>query len=124
MRELRIGDLVYSVQGEAIVPVPIIRAESTLVVHHQVMRMVLDNGAVLEMSPGHPTADGRTFAELRAGSSLDWQNVVSHAELIPYVHARTYDILPDSDSGVYFAAGALVGSTLRSSVGKCFRDGN
>lgn len=111
--DLRAGDLVYSVHGEAIVAVPILRVASTPVAHHQVMSVVLDNGAVLQMSPGHPTADGRTFAELTAGSSLDGLHTVRHAEVVPYEHARTYDILPDSDSGAYFAAGALVGSTLR-----------
>ncbi|HEX7602282.1 MAG TPA: hypothetical protein VF316_11780, partial [Polyangiaceae bacterium] len=37
-------------------------------------------------------------------------------EEIPYAHAYTYDILPDSDSASYFAAGALIGSTLRPSA--------
>ena len=33
-------------------------------------------------------------------------------EVVPYAHDFTYDILPASDSGTYFAGGALVGSTL------------
>lgn len=111
--DLRVGDLVYSVDGEAIEAVPILRVASTPVAHHQVMSVTLDNGAVLQMSPGHPTADGRSFAELAAGSSLDGQHQIRHVEVIPYTYARTYDILPDSDTGAYFAAGALVGSTLR-----------
>ena len=74
--------------------------------------MVLDGGAVLEISPGHPTADGRTFGELRAHALLDAQHEVVSAELVPYRHAATYDILPASSTGTYFAAGALIGSTL------------
>ncbi len=35
-------------------------------------------------------------------------------ETVPYAHEMTYDILPGSDSGTYFASGALVGSTLAS----------
>jgi hypothetical protein len=31
---------------------------------------------------------------------------------IPYEHDATYDILPDSTSGAYFASGVLIGSTL------------
>ena len=38
---------------------------------------------------------------------------VLSAEMVPYTHDRTYDILPASDSGTYVAGGALIGSTLR-----------
>ena len=31
---------------------------------------------------------------------------------VPYTHAFTYDVLPRSSTGAYFAAGALIGSTL------------
>jgi hypothetical protein len=31
---------------------------------------------------------------------------------VPYLHDATYDILPDSSSGAYFASGVLIGSTL------------
>jgi hypothetical protein len=33
-------------------------------------------------------------------------------EVVPYRHHFTYDILPASDSGTYFAAGMRIGSTL------------
>jgi hypothetical protein len=33
--------------------------------------------------------------------------------VIPYEHAFTYDILPASETGTYYAAGALIGSTLK-----------
>ena len=39
---------------------------------------------------------------------------VQTIELIPYAYDRTYDILPSSSTGSYFAAGALLGSTLWS----------
>jgi hypothetical protein len=32
----------------------------------------------------------------------------------PARHPFTYDILPDSESGAYYAGGALIGSTLKS----------
>lgn len=112
---LRVGDLVYSVDHGAIVPVPIVRAGHTRVRHHWVVRAELDNGAVLEISPGHPTADGRFFGDLATGSSLDSEHKVVAAHLVPYAHEATYDILPLSSTGTYFAAGALIGSTLRDS---------
>ena len=61
---------------------------------------------------GHPTADGRSFADLRAGAKLDGVTITS-ATSIPYAADFTYDILPTSDTGTYFAAGLLIGSTLK-----------
>jgi len=37
---------------------------------------------------------------------------VLDARLVDYDEGFTYDILPASDSGTYFAGGALIGSTL------------
>ena len=110
--ELRAGDLVYSVDNDAIRAVPLLRASSTRVAEHHVVRVLLAGGALLEMSPGHPTADGRVFADLLRGGQLDGDHAVLAAEIVPYEYQRTYDILPASSTGTYFAAGALVGSTL------------
>jgi len=110
--ELRVGDLVYSVDDGAIVAVPIARAGSTPVANHRVLRVLLQGGAVLEISPGHPMADGRPLSALQAGGQLDEQHSVVSVDLVPYPYARTYDILPSSSTGTYFAAGALLGSTL------------
>jgi hypothetical protein len=79
------------------------------------MRIGLDNGAILEISEKHPTADGRAFAALSVGTLLDGIAVVS-SELVPYAHPLTYDILPASETGAYFAGGALIGSTLATPV--------
>ncbi len=108
---LRPGDLVYSVDGNAIVAVPIKSVNVNPVVGHHVLRLVMASGAVLEISAMHPTADGRTLAVLGPGAKLDGMKVLS-VEQIPYAHAYTYDILPDSDTGTYYAGGVLLGSTL------------
>jgi hypothetical protein len=111
--DLRVGDLVYSVEDGAIVPVPIVAVGRTPVTRHHVVRVVLASGRRLELSAGHPTADGRTFGELAAGGRLDGQRIVS-VEVVPFTHPFTYDVRAGSTSGAYFAAGALVGSTLRA----------
>jgi hypothetical protein len=111
---LKVGDLVYSVDDGAIMAVPVVGVGSTPVSSHHVLRVRLDNGEVLEMSPGHPTAEGRPFSELSVGSVLGESRSVVDIRLVPYRYTRTYDILPDSSTGTYFAAGALVGSTLRA----------
>jgi len=103
---------VYSVDEGAILAVRIARVTRTPVLNHRVLRLVLEGGAVLEMSPGHPTADGRQLGSLLQGDELDEQHSVLSAKLVDYPYAHTYDILPDSSTGAYFAAGALVGSTL------------
>ncbi len=59
------GDEVYSVNNGAIVAVPVLQVSRKAVTQHHVRRIRLANGAVLEISAGHPTADGRTFADLR-----------------------------------------------------------
>ncbi|HEX9620495.1 MAG TPA: Hint domain-containing protein [Polyangiaceae bacterium] len=109
--ELRPGDLVYSIDRGELAIVPIERIGSTGLRNHRVVRAELENGSVLEISPGHPTADGRTFADLVPGGRLDGVRVVAVSR-IPYRHDRTYDILPRSDTGTYFAGGVLIGSTL------------
>jgi hypothetical protein len=109
--ELAVGDLVYSVDRGAVRAVPVLAARRTPVKNHVVVRVELATGSVIELSPAHPTADGRTFAELTAGGTLDGLGIISIA-LVPYRHSATHDILPASDTSSYFAGGALVGSTL------------
>jgi hypothetical protein len=109
---LRPGDLVYSVDGDAIVAVPLRAVGHTRVSSHHVVRVTVEGGRVLEVSPGHPTADGRSFGDLLSGGRIDPEHRVLSAVLEPYRFDATYDILPASSSGTYFAAGVLIGSTL------------
>jgi hypothetical protein len=106
------GDLVYSIDGDQIRAVPILRTNRTPVVNHHVLRVTFDNGRSVEMTAGHPLADGYPLSVLRPGSELLGGTVVGVTS-IRYTHAATYDVLPDSSSGAYFASGVLIGSTLR-----------
>jgi hypothetical protein len=108
---LHVGDLVFSVDHGEVIAVPIARTGHRAVVRHAVVRLVLESGDVIEMSGGHPTADGRTFAMLGPGDSLGRARVAS-VEMVPYDEPFTYDILPASDSGTYFVSGAWIGSTM------------
>src|SRR6185436_5680831 len=67
---LRPGDLVFSMHRGRLMAVPIVRATRTPAAHHHVMRVTLETGRVLMISPGHPTAAGGMFADLRAGAPL------------------------------------------------------
>jgi hypothetical protein len=110
--ELKVGDLVFSVHHGKLVTVPIILINRVPVTSlHHMVEVRLSSGRVLSISPSHPTADGRTFADLAKGDALDGVALDS-VRRVPYTEAYTYDILPDSDSGTYFAGGVLIGTTL------------
>jgi hypothetical protein len=109
--EIKVGDLVYSIdRGQlAVVPVASIHRQPVPSTHRMV-QLRLPNSTLL-LSPLHPTADGRTFGALAAGDRLDGVPVLGSL-LVPYDQPFTYDILPASDTGTYLAGGVLVGSTL------------
>ncbi len=110
--ELVAGDLVYSMEGGERVLVPLLRVNRTPVSpQHAMVRVRLVGGRSISMSPGHPTADGRTFGDFVPGDHLG-QLEVEAVQTVPYGLPFTVDILPASTTGTYFAAGALVGSTL------------
>ncbi len=114
INSLRVGDLVYSVDRGAITAVPIVSVIQRPVSDHVVVRAQLDTGAVLSISPLHPTADGRSFAELKPGDDLMGATVL-RVERVAYDAPFTHDILPRSETGSYFAGGALIGSSLAPS---------
>lgn len=109
---LRPGDLVYSAHHGAMRAVPVVAVQRVPVRGHRVVRLETEGGAVVAMSAGHPTADGRAFGAVRAGDRLDGR-MLRAVERVPFGHDATWDILPDSDTGTYVASGVLVGSTLR-----------
>ncbi len=115
IESLRLGDLVYSLHRRQVVAVPVREVRRRPAgLRHSVVRAVLATGSTLEISAPHPTADGRVFGDLRSGDRLGSVEVVDVSR-IPYRHEFTYDILPASDSGTYFAGGVPIGSTLSTS---------
>jgi hypothetical protein len=108
---LRPGDPVYSVHRNALLVVPIARVQRTPVVGHEVVRLSLAGGRVLEISARHPMPDGRAFGDLRVGELVDGVRVLVR-EVVPYRLPATYDILPASDSGSYVSAGLILGSSV------------
>ena len=110
--ELRTGDLVYSLDHGVLAVVPLTATQRIPVSGHHVVRITLASGRVVEMSEGHPSAEGLPFRMLAPGMHLGDATITS-LELVPYTFEATYDILPASDTGTYVAAGALVGTTMR-----------
>ena len=78
---------------------------------HLVVHLVLDDGRMLDVSPGHPLSDGRRVGDLRTGEIIDGARVVS-ADLRSYLGGATFDLLPSGPTGTYWANGILLASTL------------
>jgi hypothetical protein len=111
---LRAGDLVWTLDEAGLrVAQPLVRVGSTPVPPtHEVVHLVLDDGREVWASAGHPTADVRAVGTLALGDKLDGARVAG-IERVTYSGGATFDILPDSPSGTYWANGILLGSTLR-----------
>jgi len=109
IEDLKAGDTVYSSNQ---VPVRLLEVSKVSASKHRVCHIEFDNGTVIDISPNHPLADGRLFANLQAGDVVDGKKVVSN-KIIPYPFDYTYDILPDSATGTYFVGGIEIGSTMK-----------
>lgn len=98
-------------QGDT-VPSEVVKTNSVFVGNIQIVDLRLADGRELFASPNHPTYDGKTIGDLKVGENYDG-SVVKSANLVQYKYQYTYDILPNSQTGEYFANGILVGSTLK-----------
>jgi hypothetical protein len=113
VEDLNVGDLVWTLDAGVRVAVPLVEIGSTPVpATHRVVQLRLSDGRAVDVSPGHPTADGRKVGDLRGGDRYDGAIVLS-ATLSPYSGGSTFDVLPAGASGTYWANGVLLGSTLR-----------
>jgi hypothetical protein len=81
-----------------------------IVGEHHVARIVLADGRTLTVSPQHPALDG-VVEELRVGDEYDGSSI-SSLDLIRYTGSRTYDLRPAGVTGIYWADGIPLRSTL------------
>jgi hypothetical protein len=111
--DVRVGMIVWTQASDGSrVAAPVVESGSMEApVGHLMVHLVLADGRDLLVSPGHRTADGRQAGELRAGDRLDG-SMITKWELVPYAGGRTYDVLPASATGVYWANGIPMSSTL------------
>jgi hypothetical protein len=113
VEDLGIGEVVWTRDGAGRrVAAPIVELGSVPVPSsHEVVDLILADGREVRASPGHPLADGRPLGDLRPGDRVDGSRVVS-AALVGYAGGATFDLLPAGDTGVYWADGIPLGSTL------------
>jgi hypothetical protein len=110
---LQVGQLVWTVStsGERILATILKTGRVVVPASHRMVHVILSDGRELWVSPGHPTADGRIFGDLKAGDVLDGARVMQ-VELVLYGQPATYDLLPSGGTGFYWANEILIGSTL------------
>jgi len=109
IQDIKRGDLVISDGNKSAKIIKINKIETK---KHKILFIRLNDGTVLEISPEHLTSNGKKFKDLKLGDVIDGRLVVE-IKLKNYNYKYTYDILPDSQSGNYFANGVLIGSTLK-----------
>jgi hypothetical protein len=116
IEELKPGMMVWTLDGlNEKVSVPIIAVTRVAVpAGHTMIRLRLNDGRDLQVSPGHPTASGGKVADLKTGAEYD-HGVVAVARLEVYEGAETFDLLPAGVTGFYWANGILLASTLMNS---------
>jgi hypothetical protein len=113
VQSLRLGMLVWTMDAAGgRIARPLIQIGKTVVpADHRVIHLVLDDGRELWVSPGHPTAEGLTVGQLQIGNAFAG-GVVLSAERVRYAGSATYDLLPGGETGLYWANGILLASTL------------
>lgn len=111
---VRVGDVVWSLSaaGDRVASTVLFARSLAAPASHTMVRVRLADGRSMRASGAHPTSDGRALDTLREGDVVDGASVVG-VETLRYEHARTFDLLPASDTGTYWADGILVASTIR-----------
>lgn len=104
VRDVRVGMTVWSQDADGSRIQSTVRQVSRAQTpkSHRVIHLIMEDGREAWISPGHPVADGAT---------------VRSAERVPYWDDATYDLLPDSATGRYWANDILLESTLMKGGG-------
>ncbi|MBI2829695.1 MAG: Hint domain-containing protein [Chloroflexi bacterium] len=112
VEELRPGMSVWTLNdsGERVAAEVLKTAVTPVPMAFQVIKISLDDGRSITASAGHPTAEGRVLGDYRVGDKLDGGLIIA-VDTVAYAGA-TYDILPAGMTGLYWANGILLRSTL------------
>jgi hypothetical protein len=113
IKDINEGDTVWTMDAKGRkVAAPVLKKNIVQVGDdHKVLVIKLDDGRILEASPGHPAANYKPLENFNVGDKLDGATITS-IELIAYNQKETQDILPAGATGCYRANGVLIGSTL------------
>ena len=113
VQEVEVGTIVWTMDmSGARIAAPVIETSFTPVSgSYRALAITLDDGRMIQASPGHPSAEGKPLSEYRLGDSLDGSKVIK-TELVSYQGGQTYDLLPSTGAGLYWGNNILLKSTL------------
>jgi hypothetical protein len=113
VEQLRRGTIVWTIDatGSRVAMPVILTAATPVPPSFMVVQITLEDGRTVSASPGHPSAAKKAIGDYRVGDILDGSPVVA-AGLVMYSEGSTYDILPGGGTGLYWANGILLLSTL------------
>ncbi|MFA6214963.1 MAG: Hint domain-containing protein [Patescibacteria group bacterium] len=113
IRDIKIGMPVWSLdsKGKRIVSKVITVSHTPTPKTHKVIHLVLNDKREVWASFNHPTVNGLPIGSLKMGETYNGGQIIK-TELILYWDTATYDLLPNSDTGYYWANKILLGSTL------------
>jgi len=111
--ELREGMPVWTqnLAGEQVLATIVMTSSVEVDEDHRIVVIELADGRSVEVSAGHPALDGGGVEHLRSGTIYDGSEITS-AETRAYRQPRTFDLLPSGTTGVYWANGIPLRSTL------------
>lgn len=114
VKDVTVGMDVWSldIHGNAVASKVLQISRTPVPATHRVVRLQLSDGREVWVSPQHPSMNGGPVGELESGQSYDGA-LIQSARLVPYWADATYDLLPDSTTGEYFANGIPLKSTLK-----------
>lgn len=113
VEQLRKGMVVWTADDSgkrlaAVVEKTVVTAVPSL---FQVVRVTLSDGRSVTASAGHPVAGGWALGDYQVGDVMDRATVIA-MEHLAYDGSATYDLLPSGGTGLYWADGILLRSTL------------
>jgi hypothetical protein len=113
VEEIRTGLTVWTADasGLRVVGWVVLAGSTPVPPTHRVVDLRLADGRTVRASAGHPLPDGRPLGVLRRGDLVDGARVAS-ATLVPYAGGATFDLLPSGTTGIYWADGIPLASTL------------
>jgi hypothetical protein len=113
VESLLIGDPVWTLDalGRRVAGAVIAIGSTNAPAGHEIVRVQLADGRSVTASPGHPLADGTRVGDLRVGDWLDGAAIVTVTRLA-YRGGETFDIAVSGPTGIYFAGGIPLASTL------------
>lgn len=113
VEQLREGMAVWTLDGSGALAAAVVLETSKTPVPapFRLVRVTLADGRTVTASPGHPTAEGKGLGSYQVGDALDGSTVAA-LEYADYDFGATYDLLPSGLTGLYWADGVLLRSTL------------